>query len=163
IPPLATARTTARDVQLARVPVPTQRSGCDVSTGPASGGTSTAAAAPGAATSAPAMATDSASGRDNARRAYRPLPEREPDERRIVVGLLVGELRVDVHGPEPRPREQGRRREQDVVEHLAVALEDVAVALALGHQVPEVDELRQAALIRTELERLQRVREVEVV
>src|SRR4051812_6289390 len=50
-PPLATARTTARDVQLARVPVPTHRSGCEVSTGLASGGTSTgdtAADAPGA-------------------------------------------------------------------------------------------------------------------
>ena len=35
-PPLATARTTAREVQLAAVPSPTQRSGCDVSTARAS-------------------------------------------------------------------------------------------------------------------------------
>ena len=45
IPPLATARTTARDVQLCAVPVPTQRSGCEVSTARAAGGTLTAAAA----------------------------------------------------------------------------------------------------------------------
>ena len=45
IPPLATARTTARDVQLRGVPLPTQRSGWEVSTARASGGTGTAATA----------------------------------------------------------------------------------------------------------------------
>ena len=49
-PPFATARTTARDVQLRGVPLPTQRSGCEVSTARASRGTFTAAAAAGAAT-----------------------------------------------------------------------------------------------------------------
>ena len=43
IPPSATARTTARDVQLRGVPVPTQRSGCEVLTARASRGTGTAA------------------------------------------------------------------------------------------------------------------------
>ena len=38
-PPCATASTTAADVQLAAVPSPTTRSGCDVSTACASGGT----------------------------------------------------------------------------------------------------------------------------
>ena len=38
-PPFATARTTARDVQLRGVPVPTQRSGRDVSTARAFPGT----------------------------------------------------------------------------------------------------------------------------
>jgi hypothetical protein len=38
IPPAATAETTASDVQLAAVPVPTVRSGLDVSTGRASAG-----------------------------------------------------------------------------------------------------------------------------
>ena len=41
IPPFATARTTARDVQLRGVPVPTQRSGREVSTARASRGTFT--------------------------------------------------------------------------------------------------------------------------
>ena len=41
IPPLATARTTAREVQLAGVPSPTQRSGSEVSTARASFGTAT--------------------------------------------------------------------------------------------------------------------------
>src|SRR3954470_11081794 len=55
-PPLATARTTARDVQLRAVPWPTQRSGCEVLTARASGGTGTAAAAvAGAARRAPQM------------------------------------------------------------------------------------------------------------
>jgi hypothetical protein len=53
IPPLRTARTTARDVQPAGVPVPTQRSGRDVSTARAARGTS-AAEAGAAALSAPA-------------------------------------------------------------------------------------------------------------
>ena len=44
IPPLATARTTARDVQLRGVPVPTQRSGCEVSTARAFRGTAAATA-----------------------------------------------------------------------------------------------------------------------
>ena len=48
IPPLATARTSARDVQLRGVPVPTQRSGREVSTARASRGTLTAAVAGGA-------------------------------------------------------------------------------------------------------------------
>ena len=47
IPPLATARTTARDVQLRAVPLPTQRSGWEVSTARAPGGTGTAAAVVG--------------------------------------------------------------------------------------------------------------------
>ena len=41
-PPFATARTTARDVQLRGVPVPTQRSGRDVSTALAFPGTADA-------------------------------------------------------------------------------------------------------------------------
>jgi hypothetical protein len=44
IPPLATARTTAREVQLRGVPLPTHRSGCEVSTARACRGTGTAAA-----------------------------------------------------------------------------------------------------------------------
>ena len=48
-PPFATALTTARDVQLPGVPVPTQRSGRDVSTARAARGTSAAAAGAGAA------------------------------------------------------------------------------------------------------------------
>jgi hypothetical protein len=39
IPPAATALTTAAEVQLAFVPAPTTRVGCEVSTGPASAGT----------------------------------------------------------------------------------------------------------------------------
>src|SRR5690349_20562183 len=39
IPPAATALTTAAEVQLAAVPVPITRVGCEVSTGPASPGT----------------------------------------------------------------------------------------------------------------------------
>src|SRR3954453_12838696 len=49
-PPFATARTTAREVQLRAVPWPTQRSGCEVLTARASGGTGTAAAAVAGAT-----------------------------------------------------------------------------------------------------------------
>src|SRR3954468_8199088 len=41
IPPLATARVPARDVQLLAVPLPTQRSGCEVSTARAARGTLT--------------------------------------------------------------------------------------------------------------------------
>ena len=51
IPPRATARTTARDVQLRAVPFPTQRSGREVSTARASRGTGTAALAGAASTS----------------------------------------------------------------------------------------------------------------
>jgi hypothetical protein len=47
IPPFATARTTAREVQLRGVPLPTQRSGREVSTARACEGTRTAAAAGG--------------------------------------------------------------------------------------------------------------------
>src|SRR5262245_14483969 len=55
IPPLATARTTARDVQVPGVPWPTQRSGWEVSTARAARGTGTAAdAAAGRASAAPA-------------------------------------------------------------------------------------------------------------
>ena len=64
IPPFATARTTARDVQLRGVPVPTQRSGCEVSTARAARGTFTLAAPParsadeaGGAVGAPTRAT----------------------------------------------------------------------------------------------------------
>ena len=53
IPPLATARTTAREVQLAGVPSPTQRSGSEVSTARASFGTGTGS---------PGSAYDGASG-----------------------------------------------------------------------------------------------------
>ena len=49
IPPFATARTTARDVQLRGVPLPTQRSGWEVSTARACRGTRTAASVPAAA------------------------------------------------------------------------------------------------------------------
>ena len=45
-PPFATARTTARDVQLRGVPVPIQRSGRDVSTARAFPGTVAAPAVP---------------------------------------------------------------------------------------------------------------------
>ena len=56
IPPLATARTTAREVQLRGVPFPTQRSGRDVSTARASRGTGTTATAAAGTASAPATA-----------------------------------------------------------------------------------------------------------
>ena len=56
IPPIATARTTAREVQLRGVPVPIQRSGWEVSTARASRGTGTAAAG---AVSAPVRVTQS--------------------------------------------------------------------------------------------------------
>src|SRR5687768_12141202 len=61
-PPRATARTTARDVQLSGVPVPTQRSGWEASTARASFGTGTgpgvgAAAGAGAAVRTSAAAT----------------------------------------------------------------------------------------------------------
>src|SRR5690606_35904800 len=46
-PPAATASTTARDVQLAGVPLPITRSGSDVSTGTASGGSGTPPGLPG--------------------------------------------------------------------------------------------------------------------
>ena len=52
IPPLATARTTARDVQLRAVPLPTQRSGWEVSTARAPGGTGTATAMVGSSKAA---------------------------------------------------------------------------------------------------------------
>jgi hypothetical protein len=42
IPPAATAATTAAEVQLAAVPVPMTRVGCDVSTGSPATGTGTA-------------------------------------------------------------------------------------------------------------------------
>ena len=58
IPPLATARTTAREVQLRGVPVPIQRSGRDVSAARAFDGTGTAAVAAGAVSTA-ARATQS--------------------------------------------------------------------------------------------------------
>jgi hypothetical protein len=64
IPPLATARTTAREVQLRGVPVPTHGQGRDASTARASRGTMTAGAAvpaaaavPGSAVRAPASTT----------------------------------------------------------------------------------------------------------
>ena len=54
IPPFATARTTARDVQLRGVPLPTQRSGREVSTARAlRGGTPTAAMPAGGTVTAP--------------------------------------------------------------------------------------------------------------
>jgi hypothetical protein len=63
MPPFATARTTARDVQLRGVPVPTHRSGFDVSTARASRGTFTGAAPAETGTlSAPARASRSSAG-----------------------------------------------------------------------------------------------------
>src|SRR3954469_14613704 len=56
-PPLATARTTAREVQLRALPWPTQRAGCEGSTARASRGTEAAAATDGATSSAAQMMT----------------------------------------------------------------------------------------------------------
>ena len=59
--------------------------------------------------------------------------------------LLGVELRVHVHGVEAPAWPQQARRDQDVVQHLPVALEDVAVALVPRDEVPQVDQLRQQA------------------
>jgi hypothetical protein len=61
IPPARTAATTAAEVQLAAVPFPTTRVGCDVSTGPAPTGTETGLGADSASRSG-VRATELAAG-----------------------------------------------------------------------------------------------------
>src|SRR3954453_11676529 len=80
-PPLATARTTARDVQLRAVPWPTQRSGCAVLTARASGGTGTAAAATDGVTRRAAQMSVGAMRRDPRQPTHRlrMLASRVPD------------------------------------------------------------------------------------
>ena len=84
------------------------------------------------------------------------LVDLQPRDLRVVVGLLVGELGVDVHRVVLRERQQQRRRHEDVVERLRVALEHVRVALVRRQQVVQVQQLEA-------LEDLHRLGELEVV
>jgi hypothetical protein len=83
-----------------------------------------------------------------------------------VVRDLIAELGVDVDGVEVRTGwaglNQQRRADEDVVQDLAVALEDVGAALVLRDEVPQVHEL-QALRVGPALEHLHGLREVEVV
>ena len=87
IPPSATASTTACDVQLAGVPLPITRSGCDVSTGRASAGSGTP---PGF----PAMGSDS--------RRARTLAVAEPSIRSTAA--LAAAASTDAPAPGAVPR-----------------------------------------------------------
>ena len=120
-PPAATAATTACDVQLAGVPLPITRSGCDVSAGAASGGSGTPPGLPGRgdeSRSADEATVAGPSIRSTAAKAVAaPSTKQQPTTAAIVVPrLLTGSVSSIDRSPDCRVvRVDGRGLAADVI------------------------------------------------
>ena len=135
IPPSATASTTACDVQLAGVPVPITRSGCEVSTGRASSGSGTPPGFPGMGSesrSAVALATAEPSIRERVLAAFTAVGMTDA----MVTSATIGSPRRTSFGLEDRlDRYAGRHGHQAFV---GKAADDRLPARPLGDQRPNL-------------------------